>query len=82
MVINTDGYVNPSTMGATTGGLIRDYLGRCYLAFISNLGSCSISRAELHGITTGLRLAWDAGFRSVLVQSDSRTSLALVLAEG
>ncbi|CAN1799730.1 Putative ribonuclease H protein At1g65750 [Linum perenne] len=82
MVINTDGSVNPSTRGATAGGLIRDYLGRCYLAFNSNLGSCSISRAELHGIATGLRLAWDAGFRSMHVQSDSRTALALVLAEG
>ncbi|CAN1149453.1 Putative ribonuclease H protein At1g65750 [Linum perenne] len=82
MVINTDGSVNPSTRGATAEGLIRDYLGRCYLAFSSNLGSCSISRAELHGIATGLRLAWDAGFRLMDVQSDSRTALALVLAEG
>ncbi|CAN1807775.1 hypothetical protein LINPERHAP1_LOCUS25156 [Linum perenne] len=62
MVINTDGSVNPSTREATTGGLIRDYLGRCYLGFSSNLGSCSIARAELHGIATGLRLAWTLDF--------------------
>ncbi|CAN1129287.1 Putative ribonuclease H protein At1g65750 [Linum perenne] len=74
--------VNPSTREAIAGGLIRDYLGRCYFAFSSNLGSCSIARAELHGIATSLRLAWDVGFRSVLVQSDSQTALALVLDEG
>ncbi|CAN1847757.1 Putative ribonuclease H protein At1g65750 [Linum perenne] len=82
MTINTDGSVNPLSKKATAGGLIRDYLGRCYLAFSSNLGSCTISRAELHGIAMGLHLAWNAGYRSVIVQSDSKTALALVLAEG
>ncbi|CAN1130224.1 Putative ribonuclease H protein At1g65750, partial [Linum perenne] len=64
------------------GGLIRDNLGRCFQAFCCNLGKCSISRAELHGMATGLRVAWDAGYRRVVVQSDSTTALALIAAEG
>ncbi|CAN1130225.1 hypothetical protein LINPERPRIM_LOCUS13102 [Linum perenne] len=33
-------------------------------------------------MATGLRVAWDAGYRRVVVQSDSTTALALIAAEG
>ncbi|CAN1767664.1 Putative ribonuclease H protein At1g65750, partial [Linum perenne] len=37
-----------------------------------------LTGAELHGITTGLRLAWDAGYRRIVVQSDSTAAIALI----
>ncbi|CAN1845162.1 hypothetical protein LINPERHAP1_LOCUS37745 [Linum perenne] len=37
------------------GGLVRNSSGYCILAFTVNLGSCSITRAELRGILIGLR---------------------------
>ncbi|CAN1147580.1 Putative ribonuclease H protein At1g65750 [Linum perenne] len=43
-----------------------------------NIGCCSITRAELRGAITGLRTAWDLGFRKVEVQVDSMAVLALV----
>ncbi|CAN0924963.1 hypothetical protein LINGRAHAP2_LOCUS34484, partial [Linum grandiflorum] len=39
---------------AATGGLLRDKFGRCHCAFTSNLGACSITRAEMQGLLTGL----------------------------
>ncbi|CAN1841568.1 Putative ribonuclease H protein At1g65750 [Linum perenne] len=56
MVLNTDGSVITSSGAAAAGGLIRDELGRCRLAFSSNVGFYSITRAELRGIATGLKL--------------------------
>ncbi|CAN1179533.1 hypothetical protein LINPERHAP1_LOCUS37949 [Linum perenne] len=54
LVLNTDGSVITSSGTAAAGGLVRDEWGRCLLAFSSKVGSCSITRAELRGIATGL----------------------------
>ncbi|CAN1189729.1 Putative ribonuclease H protein At1g65750 [Linum perenne] len=63
---------------AAAGGLIRSNDGRCLLAFCTNLGKCSIMRAELRGVIAGLQLAWDHGYRKVAVRVDSRAILSLV----
>ncbi|CAN1757952.1 Putative ribonuclease H protein At1g65750 [Linum perenne] len=82
LVLNTDGSViNPSGIAAA-GGVIRDELGRCSLAFSSNVGSCYITRAELRGVAIGLKLAWEAEARKVVVQADSRAAISLIEAEG
>ncbi|CAN1799415.1 Putative ribonuclease H protein At1g65750 [Linum perenne] len=47
--------------------------------FSSNVGSCSITHAELRGVAIGLKLAWEAGARKVVVQADSRAAIALLL---
>ncbi|CAN1121082.1 Putative ribonuclease H protein At1g65750 [Linum perenne] len=44
-----------------------------------NLGICSITRAELRGAMTGLQIAWDRGFRRIIVQLDSRVAVQLLL---
>ncbi|CAN1149238.1 hypothetical protein LINPERHAP2_LOCUS16911 [Linum perenne] len=81
MILNTDGSVNPMSKRVTSGGLLRDKCGHFFFVFSSNLGICSITKVELRGIATRLRLVWDAGFRLVFVQSDSMTDLALISAE-
>ncbi|CAN1185859.1 hypothetical protein LINPERHAP2_LOCUS37821, partial [Linum perenne] len=45
-------------------------------------GPCSITRAELRGVAIGLKLAWEAGARKVVVQADSRAAIALIEAKG
>ncbi|CAN1127664.1 Putative ribonuclease H protein At1g65750, partial [Linum perenne] len=40
-------------------------------AFAINLGTCSITRAEIRGALEGIRLAWLTGFKKVEVQMDS-----------
>ncbi|CAN1149690.1 Putative ribonuclease H protein At1g65750, partial [Linum perenne] len=63
---------------AAAGGLIRNSDGRCLYAFCTNLGKCSIMRAELQGIIVGLRIAWDNGFRRVAARTDSQAILTLI----
>ncbi|CAN1782224.1 Putative ribonuclease H protein At1g65750 [Linum perenne] len=82
MVLNTDGSVIVPSGSSVGGGLVRDEWSRCRLAFSSNVGTCSITRAELRGIATGLGLAWEAGFKNIVVQADSRAAISLIYAEG
>ncbi|CAN1342712.1 Putative ribonuclease H protein At1g65750, partial [Linum perenne] len=47
-----------------------------------NLRICSITRAELRGAMIGLQIAWDRGFRRIIVQLDSRVAVQLLLGDG
>ncbi|CAN0881249.1 Putative ribonuclease H protein At1g65750 [Linum grandiflorum] len=47
-----------------------------------NLGICSITRAELRAVVTGLQIAWERGYRRVRVQLDSRAAFQLLLGDG
>ncbi|CAN1175299.1 Putative ribonuclease H protein At1g65750 [Linum perenne] len=67
--------------GATTGGLLRDEYGRCLFAFTMNLGLCSITRAELRGAVEGLKRAWEAGYRRIMLRLDSRAAISLLTAD-
>ncbi|CAN1294441.1 Putative ribonuclease H protein At1g65750 [Linum perenne] len=52
-------------------------MGRCLLDYSMNLGSCSITRAEIRGALEGLQHAWEAGHRNVL-QLDSKTAISVL----
>ncbi|CAN1331264.1 Putative ribonuclease H protein At1g65750 [Linum perenne] len=77
MTLNSDGSVDRARGKVTAGGLIRNAEGRCLLAYTMNLGTCSITRAEIRGAIEGLHRAWEAGFRNVVLQLDSRSVLSL-----
>ncbi|CAN1157810.1 Putative ribonuclease H protein At1g65750 [Linum perenne] len=81
LIINTDGSVKQPLSEAAAGGLVRNSSGHCLLAFTANLGSCSITRAELRGILIGLRLAWNAGYKKIIVQTDSQVAVQLLTDE-
>ncbi|CAN1161710.1 Putative ribonuclease H protein At1g65750 [Linum perenne] len=76
--LNTDGSLIPTTSSAAAGGVIRDDQGRFVLAFSSNLGSCSIVRAEIWAILEGMVLAWDKGIRKLRIQTDSVSAVQLL----
>ncbi|CAN1849082.1 Putative ribonuclease H protein At1g65750 [Linum perenne] len=80
ITLNTDGSVLQPSGIATIGGLIRNHLGFCSLAFSGKLGICSITRAELRAILQGLDYAWNGGHRKVLVQTDSLAAVLLLRA--
>ncbi|CAN1266325.1 Putative ribonuclease H protein At1g65750 [Linum perenne] len=83
VILNTDGSVDPRIDRTSTGGLIRDNLGRCCSSvFTINLGRCSITRAELRVSLMGFHIAWSAGFRHIAVQSDSRVAISLIMDDG
>ncbi|CAN1164267.1 Putative ribonuclease H protein At1g65750 [Linum perenne] len=75
---NSDGSADPATGKAAAGGLVRDANGKCLLAFTMNTGNCSVTRAELRGAVEGLRRSWNAGFRKVILQLDSRAAIAIL----
>ncbi|CAI0447820.1 unnamed protein product [Linum tenue] len=76
--IQTNGSVLSLSGSAAAGGLIRDCLGRCLVAFAGNLGTCSITAAELKGAVVGLQMAWDRGHRKVQLKLDSATAVAII----
>lgn len=57
---------------ATAAGVIRDSDGQWVGGFVHNIGHCTVPKAELWGILGGLSLAWDRGFRKVILESDSQ----------
>ncbi|CAN1846117.1 Putative ribonuclease H protein At1g65750 [Linum perenne] len=81
VTVNTDGSVVQPSGKASAGGLIRNHLGHCSLAFSANLGRCSITRAELRGILHGLEFSWSSGHRKVHLQTDSQSAVSLILAD-
>ncbi|CAN1241697.1 Putative ribonuclease H protein At1g65750 [Linum perenne] len=75
---NRDGSVEATRRRAAAGGLLRNTLGRCLMAFTMNLGHCSITRAEIRGAIEGLSRTWDAGFRKVILQLDSKAAIVIL----
>ncbi|CAN1165503.1 Putative ribonuclease H protein At1g65750 [Linum perenne] len=75
--LNTDGSVNRDER-ASAGGAIRDAQGNLSIAFSANLGCCSITRAELHGILDGMKLAWNQGVLNLMIQTDSACAVQLL----
>ncbi|CAL1384527.1 unnamed protein product [Linum trigynum] len=76
--LQTDGSFYSSTGSAAAGGLLRDHLGRCSKAFVCNLGTCSITCAELKAAAVGLKIAWDEGHKKVELNIDSETAIAII----
>ncbi|CAN0876743.1 Putative ribonuclease H protein At1g65750 [Linum grandiflorum] len=77
--LSTDGSLRSPTKLAAAGGVIRTDTGSFVKAFTSNLGSCSITRAEIQAIVDGLKLAWNLGIRRIQVQSDSMTAISILV---
>ncbi|CAN1144586.1 Putative ribonuclease H protein At1g65750 [Linum perenne] len=82
VTVNVDGSVLRGPTRAAAGGAVRTEDGRAVGAFVANLGSCSVTRAELRGAVLGLELAWSMGYRFVELQLDSRAAIALIQQTG
>ncbi|CAN1147088.1 Putative ribonuclease H protein At1g65750, partial [Linum perenne] len=76
--INTDESVYKTSGNASAGGVLRDWQGRSIDVFAANLGTCSITRAELTRIIIGMERAWNVGIRDLEIQTDSLTAVGLL----
>ncbi|XP_021826059.1 uncharacterized protein LOC110766949 [Prunus avium] len=76
--INSDGSRNNTTGHIGAAGVLRDTNGGWLKGYSVNLGIGSVLEAELWGIFWGLSLAWDSGFRTVEVESDSKVAVTLI----
>ncbi|CAN1794490.1 Putative ribonuclease H protein At1g65750 [Linum perenne] len=71
LTVNCDGSVIQPGSLAAAGGIIRNSSGRKLGVFAANLGTCTITRAELRAASIGLDMAWNMGARKVHLQVDS-----------
>ncbi|KAF7835253.1 Ribonuclease H protein [Senna tora] len=72
-MLNVDASVSLDNRSiATCGGLIRDNEGLFCMGFNKYLGSCNALHAETWGILHGLEVAWNAGYRRIIVETDSK----------
>ncbi|KAF7811130.1 putative ribonuclease H protein At1g65750 family [Senna tora] len=75
---NVDAARRESLNLSACGGIARDSVGRFIIGFMRSLGDASVLNAELWGIFCALEVAWSAGFKKVLVESDSLLAVNLV----
>ncbi|OMO93701.1 reverse transcriptase [Corchorus capsularis] len=68
---------NPGELAA--GGICRDSDGLWLFGFTCKFGWGHISKAELYAIYHGLRIAWQSGHRSIIVESDSLIAVNKIL---
>ncbi|CAN1128018.1 hypothetical protein LINPERPRIM_LOCUS29940, partial [Linum perenne] len=64
-----------------TGGLNVDERGNFVHAFSANVGTCSITRAELCATVEGMKIVWALGVRKLDIQIDSKTSVSILKKE-
>ncbi|KAE8720559.1 hypothetical protein F3Y22_tig00018999pilonHSYRG00028 [Hibiscus syriacus] len=69
--LNTDGAVQPNTMEAVSGGVLRDNSGRWITRFCRNIGSCPIIQADTWAVLDGLEIAWKRNIRHLEVNIDN-----------
>ncbi|KAF7802331.1 ribonuclease H [Senna tora] len=73
--VNTDGAVRRDSKLAGCGGIIRDHNGAWVKGFTLKIGLSNALTAELRSIAEGLSLAWDLGYRRVILENDSQVAI-------
>ncbi|KAF7812935.1 ribonuclease H [Senna tora] len=69
--VNVDGAMCSLSGKTGCGGLARNNEGCWLKGFSGNLGKVSAFNAELWGIHHGLNLAWNMGWKRIIMESDS-----------
>ena len=65
----------------SAGGVVRDHMKKWLVGFALNKGIGNVLEAELWGILEGLNLVWKAGYKKVIVESDSQTAVDLLTSD-
>jgi ribonuclease HI len=68
---------NPSRVGF--GGLIRNDIGGCMHGFSGSCGRASNLLEEFYVILKWLQLAWELSYCTITLESDSKSSIDLIL---
>lgn len=77
-VLNVDGSSLGNPGPAGFGGLIRHADGGWVCGFSGHIGHSEVLKAELMRIISGLKLAWDRGFRNITCYTDSLVAKLLI----
>lgn len=81
VTLNTDGSVRGLNFSASSGGILRDSQDKWVFGYGRNIGSCSVLKAELWGIWDGLHLAWQHGFRNVILETNCKVAVETIIKE-
>ncbi|KAK1568870.1 hypothetical protein Q3G72_029974 [Acer saccharum] len=76
--LNVDGSMDPDSGSIAAGGVIRDHKKNWLGGFTLNKGMGSVIEVELWGIFEGLKIAWKAGYKKVIVETDSQMAVLLL----
>lgn len=68
--VNVDGACDPRSVIIGAGGIVRDHDGKWMVGFIHNIGKGHPLLAEAWAILTGIQIAADKGYSSVIIESD------------
>lgn len=69
--LNTDGAVKNNPGRAGCGGVLRGSCGSWIARFGANLGIATVNEAELWELYHDLEMAWNMGYRRIIVEMDS-----------
>ncbi|KAF1879364.1 hypothetical protein Lal_00005830 [Lupinus albus] len=76
--LNVDGSCIRGTNVMGGGGVIRDHEGRWLSSFSANFGVGSPILVELLAMEHGLNLAWDLGFKEIILESDCLEAVQII----
>ena len=79
--INVDGFLYDQSYEAACAGMARDSPGSWVFEFGRKLSPCSSLHAEMWAILTVMEVAWERGFRRVIVESDCSEAVELIVKE-
>ncbi|KAL5844623.1 hypothetical protein ACOSQ3_010676 [Xanthoceras sorbifolium] len=79
--VNVDGSRDGKVESISTGEIIKSDNKNWVLGFTLNKWTGSVIEAELWSTFKGLRLAWEAGFRKVVIECDSKRAIDLLRKE-
>jgi len=77
--LNVDGALTVAHSIAGCGGVIRDHSGSWIVGFKRVLGSCTVIEAEQWAVYKGLKLAWDLGFKKIILESDAKNVVNMLM---
>ncbi|KAK0573533.1 hypothetical protein LWI29_009571 [Acer saccharum] len=78
--LNVDGSRNFDLGSIVAGGVFRDNNHNWLGGFAMNKGVGSALEAEMWGILEGIRIAWKAGYKKLIVETDSTVAVHLIKA--
>ncbi|KAF7833065.1 Non-LTR retroelement reverse transcriptase [Senna tora] len=75
---NVDGAKNEAFDMSACGGVARDDEGRFLIGFMRKIGTGSVLNAELWSILCALEVAWNAGFKKLVIETDCLTAVNII----